>query len=350
MNDIEKAVFSRSVPDRHALSAYGFRDEDGALVFSEPIADGEFLARMTVGDDGGISSAVIDLSTGEEYLPIFAEAHVGAFVGRVREEYTAFLSRIAGACFIRTPFRSEQANRIAGMISSRYGESEDRPFAKYQDYAVFRAGRTGKWYALVMNIRKSLLTSDSADTCEVDAMNLKADQGELEKLIQRPGIFPAYHMNHKNWISILLDGTVDDGEIMRLISVSRSFADPLASSGPASYLIPSNPAICDVDAEFGKNGRILWHEPRGVKVGDTVYIYCGAPVSAVRYLCAVTDVGLHADYDSRPQMLLIPKVRYDDSFCTFARLNSLGIRAVRGARRVGGEFLEYMESYEKIGE
>lgn len=351
MNDIEKTIFARRTPDRGALQTYGFRQENGALVFCGEIADGDFTVHVTVSESGDISSTVLDAASGDEYLPILAEAHVGAFVGRVREEYAAFLSRIAEACFTHTPFQSEQANRIAAEIAAKYGETEDRPFEKSQEHAVFRAKRTKKWYALVMHIKKSLLTSEKSDEYTVDVMNLKVDPSELETLLQKSGFFPAYHMNHANWISVILDGTVPDTEILRLIDVSRAYADPLGTAGRTSYLIPSNPKIYDVDAEFERTGQIMWHEPRGVKVGDTVYIYYGAPVSAVRYRCEVTDVGLSADYDdSRPQMLLRPTVRYDDSYCTFSRLGELGIKAVRGIRRVAGAFVEYMDSYEKYPE
>lgn len=351
MNDIEKAIFARSHPDRNALLAYGFQPEGTALVFSGAIADGEFTVRMEVSGSGDVSSAVLDTANGEEYLPIFAEAHTGAFVGHVREEYAAFLSRIKEACFISTPFQSEQANRIAGEIADKYGEREDRPFAKNPEHSVFRAGRTKKWYALIMHIKKSLLSSVPEDDFEVDVMNLKIDPAEADSLLRQPGIFPAYHMNHASWISVILDGTVEDDEILRLIGVSRSYADPLAASGRTSYLIPSNPRLYDVDAEFERKGQIMWHEPRGVRVGDTVYIYYGSPVSAVRYRCEVTAVDLVADYDDdRPQMLLHPTMRYDDSFCTFARLNELGIRAVRGTRRVGPEFTDYMDGYKSAKE
>lgn len=345
MNDIEKTIFARAQSERSALLAYGFQIEGDALVFCGAIADGEFTVRIAVDDGGNIRSTVLDASSGEEYLPIFAEAHTGAFVGRVREEYAAFLSRIAEACFVRTPFQSEQANRIAAEIASKYGEREDRPFAKSPEHAVYRAARTKKWYALIMHIKKSLLTKRAQDDYTVDVMNLKIDVAEGESLLARPGIFPAYHMNHASWISVILDGSVADDEILRLIDVSRSYADPQKSAVRASYLIPSNPKIYDVDAEFERSGQIMWHEVRGVRVGDAVYIYFGSPVSAVRYRCEVTDTGLTADYDSRPQMLLRPTVRYDDDFCPFTRLKELGIRAVRGARRVGGEFTDYMDSY-----
>ena len=34
------------------------------------------------------------------------------------------------------------------------------------------------------------------------------------------GIYPAYHMNHKSWISLALDDTLSDSLIMELVSKS----------------------------------------------------------------------------------------------------------------------------------
>ena len=148
---------------------------------------------------------------------------------------------------------------------------------------------------------------------------------------------------------MLLDGSGEDTELFRLVAESRAFADPLSCAGPTRYIVPSAPKVYDVDAHFAREGDILWHQPKGVKVGDIVYIYYGSPVSAVRWRCEVVGVSLSGEKydDPRPQMLLHPTTRYPDDFCTFARLGELGIRAVRGTRRVGGVFAEYMDSFEK---
>ena len=43
-----------------------------------------------------------------------------------------------------------------------------------------------------------------------------------EKLLQygQAGIYPAYHMNHKYWISIVLNEEIEDERIMHLIDLS----------------------------------------------------------------------------------------------------------------------------------
>ena len=64
-----------------------------------------------------------------------------------------------------------------------------------------------------------LIKNGGSDT--VDIINLKADPADREAASVSEGIYPAYHMNHKQWISALLDGSLTDDELMTL--VERSF-------------------------------------------------------------------------------------------------------------------------------
>lgn len=39
-------------------------------------------------------------------------------------------------------------------------------------------------------------------------------------ICNKKGIYIAYHMNKKNWVSIILDDTLTDNEIISLIDIS----------------------------------------------------------------------------------------------------------------------------------
>lgn len=58
-------------------------------------------------------------------------------------------------------------------------------------------------------------------------MNLKAEPlaGDLWRQLY-PAVVPAYHMNKKHWISVILDGSLDDGIIRRLIQDSFALTAP----------------------------------------------------------------------------------------------------------------------------
>lgn len=54
----------------------------------------------------------------------------------------------------------------------------------------------------------------------VDVVNLKCDPIMTGSLHKENGIYPAYHMNKSYWISVLLDGTVDDEKLKYLLDIS----------------------------------------------------------------------------------------------------------------------------------
>jgi predicted DNA-binding protein (MmcQ/YjbR family) len=72
-----------------------------------------------------------------------------------------------------------------------------------------------------MNLERSRLGSKSQEF--TDVINLKLDKDESPELLKSEGYYPAYHMNKKYWITITLDETVKDSDIMKLIEESHSY-------------------------------------------------------------------------------------------------------------------------------
>ena len=316
--------------------------------------DGDFRADITVSPDGAVAGRVIDTAAEEEYLPLRMEARAGAFVGLVREAYTEFLQRIADACSEKLSFVSPQANRLAARIDEAYGEKPDHPFRKLPEAAVFRWPGNRKWYGLVMAVSRSLLEGGkSRESPEVEVLNVKADPAELERLLAVPGIYPGYHMNRKNWISITLDDTVPDALLWELVGTSRAFAVGTGGSaapreGHKAWIVPANPAYYDVDAAFRRENEILWKQGARLQPGDIVYLYVGSPASSVRYKCEVTETDIPFEHrDKNVTMKYVMRIRklreYPQGEFSFERLCTLGIRAIRSARAVTPEFLRAIE-------
>ncbi|MFC6635109.1 MmcQ/YjbR family DNA-binding protein [Microbulbifer taiwanensis] len=90
-------------------------------------------------------------------------------------------------------------------LLSRPEALEDFPFGP--EVAVFKV--KGKMFALLGN-REG-----------VDSINLKCDPDEAEALRDIfPGVLPGYHMNKRHWNTVLLDGSVPDYEIERMVDRS----------------------------------------------------------------------------------------------------------------------------------
>ncbi len=101
---------------------------------------------------------------------------------------------------------------------SKYGTTPEYLWARYPSYAVLRHQDNEKWYGIVMDVPKNKLELQGTDV--VDILDVKCNPVMIDILRQSPGFFPGYHMNKANWISILLDGTVSDEQILDLLDLS----------------------------------------------------------------------------------------------------------------------------------
>ena len=217
----EEKVFGRKRFSPSRAESFGFLKTDGGYKYEDDIMGGDFHVTLTV-TDGGVRGTVVDRLNDEEYLPLRAEGMGGAYVNTVRSSYEELLARVAGCCFDDVPFTSDQANRVTSLINEKYGVSPDFPWGldPYDGAGVFRHTDNRKWFALIMRVRRGSVTKE-ADDERIDAVNLKIDPADGEALRKIPGVYPAFHMNHKSWISVTLDGTLTDGGVMELID--RSF-------------------------------------------------------------------------------------------------------------------------------
>lgn len=108
------------------------------------------------------------------------------------------------------------------------GIVQDYPWEDTPEYTVFRHADNRKWFALLMTLNRSTLGRQNPDKLSSDAnsaklintINLKCDPDLLEEVITHPGILPAYHMNKRHWITVLLDGTCETPELQNLIALS----------------------------------------------------------------------------------------------------------------------------------
>ena len=98
-----------------------------------------------------------------------------------------------------------------------YGTTPDHPFGDELMTAVLRHADTRKWYALVMRVPWRKFGIDRDGT--VDTVNLKLPIGMLGSFRTDEGVYPAYHMNKRHWVSVLLP-EADDGLVRFLLRVS----------------------------------------------------------------------------------------------------------------------------------
>ncbi|MHC3377684.1 MmcQ/YjbR family DNA-binding protein [Ligilactobacillus equi] len=347
---LEEETFKRKLAEPAKLEAYGFRKEGDSYHYQVDFLAGQFQAQITV-QGNQVKGEVYDNDNHEPYLLLRAEGQHGAYVSSVRAAYGEILAEIATQCFREEPFLTPQANRLSQLVARSFHEKADYPFKKLPTYGVFRNADSNKWYGLVMNIDKALITKEKSDAGqEVEILNLKIKEAKRPKLLAQAGIYPAYHMNRANWVSIMLDERVSDDEILELLTESRAFTNqggrPL--NQPIAWIEPANPKYYDVAAAFAKKREIFWKQNTKVLAGDTVYIYLTAPVKALCYKCLVLEAGIESEEVAPKKLMHLQLVQeYPATLCPFSKLKELGVKAVRGARKTTQELDEYLAHYSR---
>ena len=208
-------IFKSYQFDQEKASAYGFIENEGVWTYSFQILDGYFIMTVSV-DDGDLSFQVFDQETGDLYPQVHMESMRGSFVGSVRQACLEILYQIRKACFDVQDFICPQTKRIMAKVQEKYGNQLEYLWEKSPDTAVLRHEGNQKWYAVFMRISWTKL--DKGREGLVEAVNLKHDQ--VAELLSHKGIYPAFHMNKRYWISLVLDDSLSDDEVLDLLEIS----------------------------------------------------------------------------------------------------------------------------------
>ena len=107
---------------------------------------------------------------------------------------------------------------ILQYAKKKYGTEPEYLWVKYPTYAILRHGDNRKWYALLGDVKASTIGLSGNEM--VDILNVKCEPDVIEFLLQQDGIISAYHMNKKNWISVILSSNIESEKIFGLLDNS----------------------------------------------------------------------------------------------------------------------------------
>lgn len=105
-------------------------------------------------------------------------------------------------------------------IFDTYSVEPDYPFPRDDVSCVFRHIDNRKWFGIAMAIPYRTLGINRKGN--VDILNIKCSPVVIGPLRGKPGFRPAYHMNKDKWITVLLDGSAGQEEIISLLDMSYS--------------------------------------------------------------------------------------------------------------------------------
>ena len=208
-------IFKSYQFNKEEAHAYGFVENGEVWTYSCQILQGEFFMTISITLDN-VSFQVFDQETGDLYPQVHMESMTGSFVASVREACLEILYQIRKACFDVQDFICPQTKRIMAQIQEKYGNQLEYLWEKSPDTAVLRHEDNQKWYAVVMRIPWDKLEKGREGL--VEAVNLKHDQ--VVDLLSKKGIYPAFHMNKRYWLSLALDDSLQDEEVLEFIERS----------------------------------------------------------------------------------------------------------------------------------
>lgn len=314
------------------LEEFGFQKNKKEWLYEDEICDAQFKVVISISQIKKYSK-VIDLFNEEEYMLVDVQDSVGEFVGRVREEYEIILQDFANACTIPNVFQSKQAQKVIQYVREKYQDDLEFLWKKLPEAAIWRNKGNQKWYGVLMKISERKLGIDSDKI--IDVLDLRC--GKEEQIIDNNKIFPGYHMNKQSWISIKLDGTMKMQEIYERIDISYAL-----NKGTGVWFIPTNPKMFDIIHYMDNNKVVVWDKALEVIPNDLIYIYVGAPYSAILYKCKVLKAKPNP-YTKKKDITMEVMEKFDKEKYPMKLLKEHGLKTVRWAHSMPLEVIQFVE-------
>ncbi len=199
------------------LIYYGFRLKNGKYVLVRDILNGQLTVNVTV-ENGKLTSLTTDPFDGSEYTLHLSENADGPFVNSVRYELDGLIRDIKINCAFSDSSYEDQKDFVIKYCLSKYGDTFEYLWETSPDAAAIRRKDNKKWYGVLMKISTEKL--GVTPVRDVNVLNLHVNSDELASLTLNDGIFPAYHMSKKHWVTVVLDGSVHTEKLSSLIDDS----------------------------------------------------------------------------------------------------------------------------------
>lgn len=330
--NIEKEIIKKCILDKDKLIPFGFIKEKDNYKYITNIMNNKFRVEIIINANNELIGKIYDIETNEEYTNFRVE-NLGAFSNSVKEEYINILKNVVSNCYISHYFSFNQTNRIVNEIIKKYNVSPEFLWDKYPSYGIFRSKTSNKWFAAILNVDKSkVINSESG---EIEIINVKVDD-LVNDYLKEKGIFPAYHMSKKSWITIILDDTCKDEKIMELIDISYEIVNK-----KRTWIIPANPNVYDIISDFKKSDIMTWKHQSSMELGDIIYIYMTKPMGYIKYKCQIIDIN--------EDIMTIKLIKeFYNNLLTMDLLNNYGLKSVRSPRRIPDKLNSFLETIREV--
>lgn len=201
-----------------ALLAHGFRHAAEKYVYECLLEDGAFLLHLTIDDH--LHDEVIDLQTNEPYSLYKLSSLSSGFAYAMKQNVESIIQGLFPELSNdNNPFALPCFQYLEEAMTKRFDEPTDNPFED-EDIRIFRLKQNRKWYGIAMQIPANKL--GFAGDNEILGLCVRVEKGYAEQYIDHKLVFPAYHMNKKNWVNLVLDDRLTQEETLDHLLRSRS--------------------------------------------------------------------------------------------------------------------------------
>ena len=204
--------------NEHKLIAYGFNKTETGFKLKKELPDAGLYAVFVISDKV-FEVNVFDAYTDEEYLPFNVVDNTTGFVTSVREQVENLVQEIKEMCLLK----ANKKLRLMEYCTAQFGTKPEAPWEDSPDFYTFKTARRNKWYALFMTIPYKSLGLAAKGT--LDVVNVKLPPEKVAYLIDRVHFYPAYHMNKKHWLTIILDKEADEPLVQQLLEESYALVE-----------------------------------------------------------------------------------------------------------------------------
>jgi predicted DNA-binding protein (MmcQ/YjbR family) len=201
-------------PAENKLLAYGFSKKAEDFILKKDMAEKDFFLQISFAYPNKLKAMMFDKTTGEEYLPFSLITMQGDFVSKAREEAESYLKDVIASCFVRNSCQE----KLVAYIKQKYDADLSNPWSEYPDFITLKEKGNPHWFGLLMPVAYKRLGIDREG--EGKFINLKLNPEEIASLADNKYFFPAYHMNKKYWITVLLSSDAPFDKITGLVDES----------------------------------------------------------------------------------------------------------------------------------
>ena len=205
-------IFDKNIFNSKLAIAYGFSKVGDYYILQSDIDMENFNVIVKIGKDS-FEANVIELPFNEEYILFNVLDSKGKFVSKIRKKVNELIEDIVNCCFKSLDYRK----LLLDYVKEKYGTIPEEPWED-NNHATIKTSNSKKWYGIFMSIPYKTLGLERNG--KIDVLNVKLNPELIESLIDKKHFFPAYHMNKKYWITILLDSDMDLNLVKSLIDES----------------------------------------------------------------------------------------------------------------------------------